>query len=225
MEIVLVAGLWLPSVLWDDVVGELATYGHRAVPVRLPGQDDGATQATLEEQLAAVLAAVDAAADRPVVVGHSAASTLAWLAADRRPDKVARVVLIGGFPHQDGEPYATFFEISAGRMPFPGWDAFDEADRADLDAAARSRIESVAVPVPEGVARGVVRLRDPRRYDVPVTVACPEFTPAQAQEWIDGGECPELARAGEVDLVDLASGHWPMVSCPAELARLLASTG
>jgi pimeloyl-ACP methyl ester carboxylesterase len=49
-----------------------------------------------------------------------AACTLAWLAADARPEKVAKVALIGGFPSADGEPYADFFEPKDGVMPFPG---------------------------------------------------------------------------------------------------------
>ena len=75
-----------------------------AIVPALPGADDGRATATLDDQLAAVLAAVDAA-DAPVVVGHSAASTLAWLAADRRPVAVARVVMIGGWPSSDGSAY------------------------------------------------------------------------------------------------------------------------
>jgi pimeloyl-ACP methyl ester carboxylesterase len=68
-----------------------------------------------------------------------------------------------------------------------------------------------------------VHLADERRFDVPVVLVCPEFTPAQAQEWIDAGEVPELAKAKHLDLVDIDSGHWPMVSKPIELARLLAA--
>jgi pimeloyl-ACP methyl ester carboxylesterase len=73
------------------------------------------------------------------------------------------------------------------------------------------------------VTKGVVHLADERRFDVPVVLVCPEFTPAQAQEWIDAGEVPELAKAKDLDLVDIDSGHWPMVSKPIELARLLAA--
>jgi hypothetical protein len=39
------------------------------------------------------------------------------------------------------------------------------------------------------------RLADERRYDVPVVLICPEFTPAQAREWIDQGGVPELAKS------------------------------
>jgi pimeloyl-ACP methyl ester carboxylesterase len=222
MDILLIAGLWLDGSAWDDVVPELTALGHHPVPLTLPGQGDGAASATLDEQLEAVLAAVDAAPGKPLVVGHSAAATLAWSAADARPEKVAKVVLIGGFPAADGRAYADHFAIEGGAMPFPGWDCFEGADAADLDQQARDRFASTAVPVPEAVARGVVRLTDERRFDIPVVVVCPEFTPTQAKEWIAAGESPDLARATHLDFVDLDSGHWPMITRPRELARVLA---
>jgi pimeloyl-ACP methyl ester carboxylesterase len=95
VDIVLVAGLWLDGSAWDAVVPALEALGHRPVPLTLPGQGDGRRSATLDEQVAAVLAAIDAAPGKPLVVGHSAACTLAWLAADARPEKVAKVALIG----------------------------------------------------------------------------------------------------------------------------------
>lgn len=222
-DVILVGGLWLDGSVWDDVLPALAAHGCHGVPVTLPGQGDGATSATLDDQVAAVLAAVDAAPGRVVVVGHSAACTLAWLAVDARPDAVATVMLIGGFPSADGELYADFFEVVDGAMPFPGWEPFEGPDSADLDEHARARIADGAIAVPEGVARGTVHLRDERRLDVPVVLICPEFTPKQAQEWIDGGELPELARARHLELVDLDTGHWPMVSAPAALAAAIAS--
>ncbi|MDX2293964.1 MULTISPECIES: alpha/beta fold hydrolase [Streptomyces] len=222
MDILLIGGLWLDASAWDDVVPELAALGHRPVPVALPGQGDGAAAATLADQRAAVLAAVDAAPGKPLVVGHSAASTLAWLAADARPDRLAGVALIGGFPAPDGRAYADFFPVEDGAVPFPGWGPFEGPDAADLDAAARERFAAAAVPVPEGVAKGIVRLTDERRFDVPVTVVCPEFTPAQAERWIAAGESPELARARRLAYRDIDAGHWPMTTRPHALARLLA---
>lgn len=221
-HIVLAGGLWLDASAWDRVVPELAKRDRHAVPVALPGQGDGNTSATLADQVAAVLAAVDAAPGRSVVVGHSAASTLAWLAADARPAKVAKVVMIGGFPSADGEAYADFFPVTDGVMPFPGWAPFEGADAADLDEPARQAFAAAAVPVPVGVSKGVVRLTDERRYDVPVVLVCPEFTPDQAREWITSGDVPELTRAKHVEMVDIDSGHWPMLTRPAELARILA---
>jgi len=220
MDLILLAGLWLPNTIWDDVAAELTRLGHRPIAPPLPGVDDGATGATLADQVATVVAAIDGA-ERPLVVGHSAASALAWVSADRRPDAVEQVVMIGGFPVADGGPYADFFETVDGVMPFPGWEPFEGPDSADLDAAARERLAALAVPVPEGVSKSTVDLRDLRRYEVPVVLVCPEFDAQQARTWIEEGELPELAAASNVTLVDIDSGHWPMISRPAELAALL----
>ena len=93
MDIVLIAGLWLDGSAWDDVLPELEKLGHRGIPVTLPGQGDGATSATYDDQAGAVLAAIDAAEGKPLVVGHSAACTLAWVGADRRPDVITAFLL------------------------------------------------------------------------------------------------------------------------------------
>jgi pimeloyl-ACP methyl ester carboxylesterase len=220
MDLILMAGLWLPASIWSDVTAELDTLGHRVVALELPGVDAGPSDATLGDQLDAALAAVDAA-DRPWVVGHSAASTLAWLVADRRPTAIAGVVLIGGFPTSPGSTYAEFFPLVDGVMAFPGWEPFEGPDSADLDDSARALIESVAVPVPGGVATAPVELTDERRFAVPVVLVCPEYTPDQAREWIDSGAIPELSAATHVSFVDIDSGHWPMVTRPADLARIL----
>ena len=222
MDIVLIGGLWLGGSAWDKVVPQLEARGHRPVPVTLPGQGDGNESATLADQVAVVLAAVDAAAGRPMVVGHSAAATLAWLAADARPGQISKIAMIGGFPSSDGEAYFDSLPIRDGALPFPGWAEFEGPDSADLDDTAKQAFASAAIPLPEGVARGVVRLADARRHEVPVVLVCPEFTPAQAKEWIGQGEVPELAESKNVSYADIDSGHWPMISAPAELARILA---
>lgn len=220
MDIILIAGLWLDASVWDSVAPELRGLGHRPEPLALPGVADRSATATLDDQVTAVLAAVDGA-DRPLVVGHSAASSLAWIAADRRPDAIDRVAMIGGFPSADGEAYADFFETVDGVMPFPGWGPFEGADSADLDEATKERVAASTIPVPEPVSKGIIRLADERRFDVPVTLVCPEYTPEQAKTWIRDGQIPELAAARHVSFLDIDSGHWPMVTRPADLARVL----
>lgn len=217
MDIVLIAGMWLDGRAWEAVAPTLEAAGHRAVALTLPGQGASPT-ATLDDQLTAVVEAVDAS-DAPVlVVGHSAAATLAWLAADRRPARVARVVLVGGAPEAEGEAYFAPFPPVDGVVAFPGWEPFEGPDADDLDEATRRRVEEITVPVSEGVTGAHVHYTDASRYDVPVTLLCPEFSPDDARGWIADGDVPELAAARDVTLVDLDSGHWPMFSCPDTLA-------
>lgn len=221
MDIVLVAGLWLPSTVWADVVVELDRLGHRGIPVALPGVDDSSSAATLDDQLHALLAVVDDST-RPLVVGHSAASTLAWMVGDRRPNATAGLVLVGGFPTSSGQSYAEFFEVVDGTMDFPGWEAFEGPDSADLSEHAKASLTASAVPVPAGVAQAVVELTDEARFEVPTVLVCPEYTPEQAQQWIGDGAIPELERVSQLSFVNIDSGHWPMITRPAELAGLLA---
>ncbi|WP_210439290.1 alpha/beta fold hydrolase [Nocardioides xinjiangensis] len=221
MDIVLVAGLWLDGSAWDAVLPELERLGHRGIPLTLPGQGDGATSSTYDDQAAAVAAAVDAADGSPLVVGHSAACTLAWVAADRRPEAVTGAVLIGGFPATEGSTYADFFEPAGESVPFPGWEPFAGPDSDDMSPELKAEVAAGAHPVPVGVTKGVVHWTDERRHGVPLTLVCPEFSPAQAQEWIASGDVPELAAATALELVDIDSGHWPMYTQPAALASLL----
>ena len=154
MDIVLIAGLWLDGSVWDNVAAQLEARGHRAVAVTLPGQGDGNVSATLTDQSAAVVAAVDAAAGRPMVVGHSAACSLAWLAADARPAKISKVALIGGFPVPDGQAYFDASPTQDGTMPFPGWTEFDGPDSADLDDAAKQASLRLPSRSPKGSLAG-----------------------------------------------------------------------
>ncbi|MFJ1751618.1 alpha/beta fold hydrolase [Kitasatospora sp. NPDC088134] len=219
MDVLLIGGLWLDGSAWDAVLPALEKLGHRPVPLTLPGQGDGRSAATLDEQLAAVVAAVDAADGAPLVVAHSAACTLGWQAVDARPERVAGLVLVDGFPQADGESYAGAFPVVDGVVPFPGWEPFEGSSTADLDAGLRERIAAAAVTVPEQVARGTVRLSDERRYGVPVTMLCAEAPPEQVREWIAQGAAPEVSRMERISFVPLDSGHWPMFSRPVELAE------
>ena len=129
--------------------------------------------------------------------------------------------MIGGFPAAHGSSYADFFPAVDGAMGFPGWGPFEGPDSDDLDHDARARIESVAVPVPATVSTATVELFDDRRFGVAVVLVCPEFSPDQAEAWLAEGQIPELANAERLSFVDINSGHWPMVTRPAEIARLI----
>lgn len=223
MDIILIAGMWLDGGAWDEVVPALTALGHRPVPLTLPGQGDGNAQATLDDQVDAVVAAIDAAEGKVLLVGHSAACTIAWLGADRRTDRVAKVVIIGGFPQSEGQPYFAMFEPRDAMVEFPGWEPFAGPDSDDLDADLKASIARSAVAVPASVTHAPVHYTSEERYAIPVVMVCPEYSVADARAWVEGGETPELEPVTNLRYVDIDSGHWPMFSKPGELASLLAA--
>jgi pterin-4a-carbinolamine dehydratase len=179
---------------------------------------------TLDDHIAAVVAAIDAApGEQVILVGHSAGAGIVYAAADARPERVARLILIGGFPTPDGAPLLEGFQPQNGEVPFPDWSAFDEADLRDLGETGKAALRSAAIPSPGQVVTGTVRLRDDRRLDIPVTAVATEYTVADLHGWIDAGAAPvqEFARLRDVTYVDLPTGHWPQLTRPQQLARLI----
>ena len=229
MDIILIPGLWLDGSSWDKVVPALERAGHRAHALTLPGmesKDADRSKITLRDHVDAVvdeIDAVDPADGKVVLVGHSAAGAIAHAAADARPDRVARVVYIGGFPAGDGEAVAAGFQAENGEVPMPDWSDFDDADLGDLDDEALAEFRERAIPSPEHVTRDPQRLSDERRYDIPVTVVCPEFTSDMLRKWMEQGLEPvrELAKIRHIEYVDLPTGHWPQFTRPEELARAI----
>jgi pterin-4a-carbinolamine dehydratase/pimeloyl-ACP methyl ester carboxylesterase len=226
MDIILVPGLWLDGSSWERVVPALERAGHRTHPLTLPAmesKDADRSGVTLRDHVDAVVGAIDAcdpAGGKAVLVGHSAGCGIAYAAVDARPDRVARLVCIGGFPTGDGGTLADEFPASNGEVPLPDWSAFDDPDLADLDDKALAEFRERAIPSPEHVIRDPQRLADERRYEVPVTVIATEFTSKMLREWIERGLAPvrEFTRIHDVDYVDLPTGHWPQFTRPEDLA-------
>jgi pimeloyl-ACP methyl ester carboxylesterase len=183
------------------------------------------SQITLRDHVDAVVAAIDStgSAGKVGLVGHSAGCGIGHAAVDARPDRVARAIYIGGFPAGDGGAIADGFPAENGEVPFPDWSAFEAEDLAELDDEARARFRERAIPSPERVTRGPQRLSDERRYDVPVTVICTEFTSEMLRKWVEQGLAPvrELTRIREVEYVDLPTGHWPQFTRPEQLAEAI----
>lgn len=222
MEVILIPGLWLNGSSWDQVTPALREAGHHPVPLTLPGmeaKDADRSRISGKDYIDAIVAAIDAADGSVVLVGHSMGASWAHAAVDARPDRVVRAIYIGGFPLPDGTG-GGFPEVN-GEVPLFEWPDFDEADLRDLDDDALARFRERAIPSPAGAANDPQSLTDERRYDVPVTMVCPEFTSEMAKEWIAEGEIPELARIQDVTFVDLPTGHWPQFTKPDELARVI----
>ena len=226
MDIVLIPGLWLDASSWDRVLPTLEAAGHRPVPLTLPGlesPDADRSSVTLQDCVDAVVAAIDAADGPVLLVGHSMGSGLATVAVDARPEAVARVLYVGGFPARDGAPLGAGFSAVDGEVPMPDLADFDEADLRDLDEAALADFTARAIPTPPGLLHDVVHLTDERRYDVPAVAVCPEYTSDQLKSWVAEGEesVQEFSRIRHLDYVDVPTGHWPQLTRPEELGRVI----
>ncbi len=225
-DIVLIPGLWLNEHTWDRVVPLLEDAGHRVRALTLPGMESQAADrrgVTLADHVAAVVTAVDGAAGPVMLVGHSAGCGLGHAALAARPDRVARAVWVGGFPGESGDRLLGGLPAENGEVPMPDWvEVGEAANVVDFDEAALRRFYAEAIPVPEAVIATPLEFPDdPRRFDVPVTMVCPEYTADDAREWVDGGDLPELAQARAVEYVDLPGGHWPQLTQPAALAQVI----
>jgi pimeloyl-ACP methyl ester carboxylesterase len=177
---------------------------------------------SVEDHVAAIVSALDEENQPALLVGHSAGSGLAWAAVDARPDRVARVVYVGGFPGSDGDPLLNGLPAEDGEVAMPDWKEMgEEANVVDFEPEQLERFYADAIPVPEAVITTPIKLSDERRYAVPATAICPEYTAADLREWMDGGHLPELARTTDLDLVDLPGGHWPQLTQPNALAAAL----
>lgn len=226
MDIVLVPGLWLDGASWEAVAGHLAAGGHRPHPLTLPGMESPAADRSwvgLADHVRAVVEAIDACGPDPVLlVGHSAGCGIAHVAADARPDRVARVVHVGGFPADAGEPLMGGFASDGSDLPLPPWEAFDTADLADLSEEDLAAFRQRAVPSPAALTTDVIGFTDPRRFGVPATLVCTEYTSEALVNWAAQGALVELSQLHHVEFVDLPTGHWPQFTRPADLARIIA---
>ena len=224
MDIILIPGLWLDGSSWSRVVPCLERAGHRVVALTPPGHDGQDPAAvTYGDLVAAVVTEIDNSADHVILVGHSAGCAAAWAAADRRPDRVGCVVLVGGFPIPHGSPILDGFEPVDGVLPFVGWAAFDGPDTADLDESAKAELEGHMTPAPGQYALGIQELSDDRRYRIPVVNVCTEYSADELRSWSEQGFAPvsELRKLQHAGYVDLESGHWPQVSRAGDLAEVI----
>ncbi|MET7639648.1 alpha/beta hydrolase [Streptomyces sp. NPDC005438] len=232
MHLILIPGLWLDASSWDLVVPPLREAGHRTHALTLPGMEGPAadrTGVTLRDHVDAVVGVIDSldpGEGRPVLVGHSGGGAIAHAAVDARPDRVARVVYVASEPKGEGQCINDQLPVVNGEVPLPEWSFFGSEELDGLDSGMRADFRARAVPAPVGVVRDGQRLSDERRYEVPATVVACEYPSAMLRQWVAQGHpgARELGRIRDVEYVDLATGHWPQFSRPAELARVILAS-
>jgi pimeloyl-ACP methyl ester carboxylesterase len=226
-DIVLVHGAWHGSWCWRRVLPLLWLAGHRVVPVTLSGLGERAHELSPEITLATHIQDVVTAmraeeCSGAVLVGHSYAGMVVTGAADRLGEEVGRLVYVDGIVPMSGEAWSTRNPASVkaerraaierhGFLPPPPPSAFG------LTGADADWVERRQTPQPAGV------YDDPLHFDADRWAALPRTfvdctTPALPT--IDPSR--ELVRSQPGwEVVELDTGHDPMISAPADLAAAL----
>ncbi|HWL02749.1 MAG TPA: alpha/beta fold hydrolase [Microbacteriaceae bacterium] len=232
---VLVHGAFGSASNWDPIVERLREAGHTVDAVDLPGAGDDPTphaEVTLDAYARRVVAALEAAPEPSILVGHSMGGVVVTQAASDAPDRVAQLVYVAAFLPQDGESLVDLTQLPegagdgvqanivvAGEPPIATMPRaaardvlFGEVeDGAELESALDRVYPQPVLPfvTPVGLGEHAVR----RRY-----VLCLRdraIPPALQRRFV--------AERGVDRVIEIDTDHSPFVSRPAELtAALLA---
>ncbi|MFI2720960.1 alpha/beta hydrolase [Streptomyces collinus] len=245
---IMVAGVFTGAHVWEETAAELVAAGGAAHAVPLtgigPARPAASAHVGLGTHIEDVIAAIDAvnvtSGQEIVLVGHDYGIHPVLGAADRRAERIARVVYLDCGMPQNGVPALAAVPDQAlraqlaeraeagereGVLTPPGQGEWERwGSTADVDEAALERLTALAAPQPLGTLFEPLRLTGAVAA-VPVTgVLCARNGAGidQVQRRVDFGD-PALAALTEpqVTFFELPTGHWPMLSCPDALADVL----
>lgn len=230
-DFVLVHGAWQGAWCWRKVLPALWAKGDRAFAVTLTGVGDRAhlmsasiRLATHIDDVAALIEAEELT--RFVLVGHSYGGLLITALADRYPERIARLVYVDAIVPRSGESWSSFHDEATRRTrragiaregampPLPG-SAFGLAGD---DAAWVERRQR---PHPGSVYEDVLHFDEVRVASLPRTfVDCTQ----PALSTIDRSRQRVRSEPGW-QVIELATGHSPMISAPAQMLEILGRAG
>ncbi|QLE75092.1 alpha/beta fold hydrolase [Streptomyces rectiverticillatus] len=242
---VLVSGPFTGGWLWQEVAARLGESGAEVYPATLTGMGDprrpagpGTDLETHIEDLVRLIDEIDA--PEVVIVGHDYGIHPVLGAADRRPERIARIVYLDAGMPQDGDaavalvPDQTIREglshqggqsESDWRIPAPQHDEWQRWGSTDgIPAEALARMDRLAVPQPAGTFTQPLRLSG-AGSGLPTTgVLCTaNGSSIEMVEFLVTSGPPQFRWLADprVTFFELATGHWPMLSSPDELAGVL----
>lgn len=226
----LVHGAWHDSRCWSWLAAELRAAGGRTVAVDLPIEDPTAGALRYAEVVESGLSDVD---DEVVLVGHSLAGLTIPLVAERRA--VSRLVLVCAFVP---EPGRSMVEVARERRAMAATWRTDtsgllrrrDGSTAWPPAAAVSTLYHDCPPAVAATATGWLRRQQWTVFTEPSPLTGPPTVPvssivATGDRLVDPGYQRAAAARLGVTPVEVAGGHFPMLSRPEQLARLLLACG
>jgi pimeloyl-ACP methyl ester carboxylesterase len=240
-DFVLVHGAWHGAWCWRRVVDALQAQGHRAFAVTLTGVGDRAhlmsPLITLETHIADVANTIDAEELQQVVLAvHSYAGMIGTALADRMPQRLKHLVYVDAVVPRPGESWSSTHASATREARIAAAEAspdysFPAPDPTVFGLAAEDHewVRRRQTPHPGHTYQAPLQF-DPRRVaGVPRTfVDCVKPRLGTIDSIRPRVRDPNFwdgawAGGGGIRVVELATGHDPMVSAPAELTRLLAS--
>jgi len=223
---VLVPGAWLGAWAWRRVVPLLERGGNAVYPLTLTGMGDRVHLATPQVGIeTAIHDVINAIAyeglENVVLVGHSFAGKVVAAAADRVPEKVKLVLYLDAFrpqkvrTPQGGFDPSEFGSLKPGQWAIPLTEEIVDNIGKDVKGQDRKWLMSMATPWPLKLS------------SEPVTLSKNFDSVKRAYVFCTGGGDPvDEILSGKWGKLDgphkvLESGHWPMVTKPAELAKAM----
>lgn len=231
--IILVHGAWLDASCWAPVAASLRARGHTVLTPDLPGHGADATPLagqTLDAYIERVLRDVDAAAEPVVLVGHSMGGIVVSTVAERRPERIRRLVYVAAYLLGDGETIQAQQDpasrVPAGMRPAADWStvAIDAAQLPEVffhDVPAEVAAPLVAGSRPEATAPFGTPVhvtperwgRVPRAYVT--TRQDRAVSPALQDAFLAARPCAPV--------IAMDTGHAPFAAQPEALAAHLAA--
>jgi pimeloyl-ACP methyl ester carboxylesterase len=224
---VLVHGAWHSSWCWNPVIEALADRGARGVAVDLPAEDP---DAGLEEYAAAVVQVIDdLGGDDVVLVGHSMGGITLPAVTQHRP--VAALVYVTALTTEPGRAMDELADASTFGAQWEDFAATQVTHESGGSSWPREpAIEAFyhdCVPRLADAAVDHLRVQHWRAFQQPSTLT---ELPAAPATYVVCTEDRVLSPAWQRDVaarrvgatvVELSSGHSPMLSKPRELVELL----
>ncbi|MFD3991307.1 alpha/beta fold hydrolase [Streptomyces sp. NPDC058583] len=242
---VLVSGPFTGGWVWEETVSRLRAAGAEAYPVTLPGigdrRVDAGTGIDLETHIQDLVRLIDGiGTPRVVLVGHDYGLHPVLGAADRRPERVARIVSLDTGLPEDGEAAARSVPDPDARTrladgdgnggddewlapPEPGgWSRWGSTEGVPPEVL--ERLDRLATPQPVRTLTQPLRLTGAAAALPTTGVLCTANGAGidLVQMLVDSGPPRFRALADDrLRFIELATGHWPMLSAPEELAEAL----
>ena len=224
---VLVPGAWAGDWIWQDTGAILARAGHEVHSLMLPGLEPGDAGVTFANQVDSVVQWLESSAVESVIlVGHSYAGLVVGKIAVDSPRRIGHTVFVEAFlPVHD----QSLLDVS-------GLDVAEELALIDAHDGYWPAPTSNELEQQPGLSTDLVELLNDRQRPQPGRTVTDRVTLSGVLADIDAtfvAQAGWLESSRESDLLaflrqqnrwqffTIDGGHWPMLTMPDRLARIL----